>query len=444
MKRFLALVLALVLMSSFVAISAATGEEEQKLYFYAWTNPDNMVELTEAFNAEYEGKYELVYQKMADAQTLTINTTLASGEKIDVMTQASAFDLRNRADSGAYLPLNEFFDAWGKTYGEVLGESTEATQNINGNYYSVPYCRNIQFAWINKKLFDEAGVAYPSNDWTWSDFREIAKQLTKGEGANKVYGAMADFKNEYWWLPAQQKMGNFWYYNEDRTATRFDDPAVKESLQLWYDMVMVDQSIVPMDEYLALKYESDTNGMIGLYNDKYAMWLAPVYGCLYLKNSYGEVPEGTDLMMVNFPRPDGATENITTQYTSTCSIPANVEDKEAAWTLLKYICFDHPEYFAGPKAMHPGFEFADAEAATAFDRIIFEGKPGLDVEASMATMALSRKIISQDNTIVQGQGKINDLLKSNASLVFNGEMSVDECIADLKEKGDAYIAADLK
>ncbi len=38
----------------------------------------------------------------------------------------------------------------------------------------------------NKTLFDKAGVAYPTADWTWEDFRAAAKKLT--DPANHVYG----------------------------------------------------------------------------------------------------------------------------------------------------------------------------------------------------------------------------------------------------------------
>ena len=30
----------------------------------------------------------------------------------------------------------------------------------------------------NTKLFKEAGVPFPSDDWTWDDFRATAKQMT--------------------------------------------------------------------------------------------------------------------------------------------------------------------------------------------------------------------------------------------------------------------------
>jgi ABC-type glycerol-3-phosphate transport system substrate-binding protein len=38
--------------------SASTPRKVEKVYFYAWTHPDNMIPLTEAFNKDYAGKYE--------------------------------------------------------------------------------------------------------------------------------------------------------------------------------------------------------------------------------------------------------------------------------------------------------------------------------------------------------------------------------------------------
>lgn len=360
---------------------------------------------------------------MANADTSTINTALASGEQIDVMTQASTFDLRVRADSGVYLPLNEFFEQWGTTYEEKLGKATEVTNNFDGKYYGVPYCKNIQMVYYNKNLFDEAGVEYPKPDWTWEDFREAAKKLTKGSGANKVYGAMADLQ-EYWPSIARQKLGEFYFYNDDFTATVFDDPAMKESLQFWYDLVMVDKTAVPMEEYTSLQYNNDVNGMIGLYQGKYAMFFVPVYGCLYTNESYGQIPEGTDIGVTYLPSPAGSSKPITTFYTSTCSIPANVKNKEAAWTLLKYICFDRADLYAGPKAMHPGYEFATEEEEREFLDLIFE-HPGIDKEQCIDTMMMDFDVVSQDLSVVQGQMKINDLIKANISKVFNNEMSVN-------------------
>ncbi len=441
-KRFVAIIVMLAMMLTFTAGAMA---EEKTLHFYAWTNPANMEPLLEAFNKDYEGQYEMVYEKLADATTLSINTALSSGEPIEVMTQASAMDLRVRVDDGIYLPLNQYFEKEGWTYEDVMGESIAETMNINGDYYAIPYCTNINMVWFNKKMFDAAGVEYPKEGWTWEDFRQTAIALTSGEGENKVYGAMMDIcgsgsgsGDNYWNLIARQKLGAFTYYNDDRTATSFDKPEMKESLEFFYKLMMEDKCVVPYAEYKALQYVNDTTGMAGLYNGKYAMFVAPVYACLYLKPSYGEVPEGTDLGLADMPTVDGG-PCITTCYTSTASIPASAPDPDAAWEAIKYITITRADLFAGPKSMHPGYALKTAEEKEAFNSIIFSGKPGLDYDMAMEVMGRDRTLVSNDTTIRAGQVEINDIIDNTLTLVFNGEMSVDDALAKMKSEGDTAI-----
>lgn len=443
-KKLLAMVL---LLTMFVTALFASNvmAEEKTVHFYAWTNPDNMVPLLDAFNNDYVGKYKMVYEKLADAATLTINTALSSGDPIDVMTQASAMDLRVRADDSVYLGLKQFFDQEGWTYAEKMGDSIEQTMNINGDYYAIPYCVNINMVWFNKNMFDAAGLPYPESGWTWEDFRETAIKLTHGEGAEKVYGAMLDIcggdGDNYWDVIARQKLGAFTYYTKDFSETTFDAPEMKESLDFFYKLAMEDKCIVPYSEYQALQYYRDPTGMAGLYNGKYAMWVAPVYGCLYLKPSYGEVPEGTDIGVVDMPTVDGG-ETVTTCYTSTASIPANAADPQAAWDAIKYITIDRADLFAGPKAMHPGYQFATKEEADAFNSLIFSEKPGLDYDMAMEVMAKDRVLVSKDNTARVGQVGISDAVRNYMTLVFNGELDPAEALAKIKADGDAAIKAD--
>ena len=422
---------------------APADEGEYTVYFYAWTNPDNMKTLLAAFDEEYEGKYHMEYVKLDDAKTLTINTALASGSQIDVMTQASSMDLRVRADEGTYEGLKQFFDKEGWTYADICGEANEATQNINGDYYAIPYCQNINMIWFNKKLFDAANEPYPEAGWTWEDFRQTAIRMTSGEGENKVYGAMMDYAggdgDNYWDFIARQKLGPFTYYNDDFTASAFDDPAFAESLSFFYQMAVVDKCIVPYDEYSAMQYSNDTQGMIGLYSDKYAMWMAPVYGCLYTKPSYGEVPADADIGMVDVPTVDGG-KTVTTVYTSTASVPSSAPNKDASWEAIKYITILHPEYFAGPKAMHPGIDLKTDEQKEFFNSIIFSDKPGVDYDMCMANMAMDRTLVSKDNTVRQGQVEMNEIVKEHTTLVFTGDESVEEALKAMKEEADEAIA----
>jgi multiple sugar transport system substrate-binding protein len=185
--------------------------------------------------------------------------------------------------------------------------------------------------------------------------------------------------------------------------------------------------------------------MKGLYSDRYAMWVCPAYGQLYLDTTYaGDLPDGVDIGMTNFPRPVGSAGPVTITYTSTVSIPANVENPDAAWALAKYMCIDHADYFAAPKAMEPGYMFKGEAEANAFHDIVFRNHPGFDYDMAMSVMALPRTLVNKDNTRIEGQLKINDLILAVMSRVFNGEMSVDNALAELKTRGDQYIAEDLK
>ena len=207
---------------------------------------------------------------------------------------------------------------------------------------------------------------------------------------------------------------------------------------------MVDKSAVPLAQYTALQYNNDTNAMKGLYSGRYAMWVAPVYGSLYLKKTYGAVPAGTDIGLANLPRPDGFTHSVSTSYSSTASIPTSTPNANASWAAIKFATIDHAELYAGQKAMNPGYQFKSNSQADAFYKIVFGGKPGLDFNEAMQTMLLPREIVSLDNTHIQGQAKINQEINADMTLVFDGEMSVNAALKDLQTKGDQYIAADLK
>ena len=43
------------------------------------------------------------------------------------------------------------------------------------------------------KAFDEAGVPYPTSDWTWDDLTETARKLTKSDGSQ--YGLAVKMDN---------------------------------------------------------------------------------------------------------------------------------------------------------------------------------------------------------------------------------------------------------
>ncbi len=114
--------------------------------------------------------------------------------------------------------------------------------------------------WYNKKMFDDAGVAYPSatldGAWSWDEFIEVAKKLTldangkhpgeDGFDENNIvqYGA---YVNQYTWqleVWALSNGGSF--FSPDGKSVTFDDAAI-EAIQKVVDLHLVEH-VAPLND----------------------------------------------------------------------------------------------------------------------------------------------------------------------------------------------------
>ena len=52
-------------------------------------------------------------------------------------------------------------------------------------YFGLPRDFQTIVLYYNKAMFDAAGVAYPTEDWTWDDLRTTAKATDAGQGRRR-------------------------------------------------------------------------------------------------------------------------------------------------------------------------------------------------------------------------------------------------------------------
>ncbi len=105
--------------------------------------------------------------------------------------------------------------------------------NIDGKQYAIPKDYDTIALWYNKTLFDEAGISYPDETWTWSDLKEAAKKLTKDDGSQ--YGFCAGLHN-------QEGYYNFVYQNggeiiTDDKRSGYDEEATIEGIEEYFSYV---------------------------------------------------------------------------------------------------------------------------------------------------------------------------------------------------------------
>ena len=117
----------------------------------------------------------------------------------------------------------------------------------------------------NKTVFDKAGVAYPTADWTWDDFRAAAKKLTNAATQTYGYGYSVSGSEETTWQfwPHLWQNGGSILSQDGKKAT-FDSQAGVDALSFLRGMAVDDKSVYidQTDTKFADLFVSNRIGMI--------------------------------------------------------------------------------------------------------------------------------------------------------------------------------------
>jgi ABC-type sugar transport system permease subunit/ABC-type glycerol-3-phosphate transport system substrate-binding protein len=103
--------------------------------------------------------------------------------------------------------------------------------------WAIPYGGALgKIVTYRRDLFDEAGVAYPTNDWTWTDFMDACRKIT--DPSRGIYGAyMGRGKQEswYWMTFLWSAGGDAMAYDEasDQWRAVFDSPEAALALDFY-------------------------------------------------------------------------------------------------------------------------------------------------------------------------------------------------------------------
>jgi multiple sugar transport system substrate-binding protein len=123
--------------------------------------------------------------------------------------------------------------------------------------------------YYNQALFDQAGVNYPQNDWTWVDYLNMARQLTKDTDGDKFVDQFgATFSNYFYlWQPWVWMAGGDIFDAGGLTAIgQFDSPQTERALRFLIDL-RTKHGVAPNEAALKV-----VDGAIGMfYSGKIAM-----------------------------------------------------------------------------------------------------------------------------------------------------------------------------
>jgi multiple sugar transport system substrate-binding protein len=246
--------------------------EEVTLTYGVWSQDDTMQALIDAFEKENPGiKVNLQVSPFQDYWTkLQVDATGGTAPDAFWML-GDRFQLYAANDQ--LLELDDAIADAGVDMG-VYPKPLVDLFNYEGHQYGLPKDFDTIGLWYNKELFDAAGVAYPTTDWTWDDVDAAAAKLTNKDVG--VYGIAAPLnRQEGFYNTVAQAGGSI--ISADGKTSGYDDPKTQEGLQYWVDFVKNGYS--PTPEQFA-----DTEAVAQFENGSVAMY----YGGSFYANRFYE------------------------------------------------------------------------------------------------------------------------------------------------------------
>jgi multiple sugar transport system substrate-binding protein len=104
-----------------------------------------------------------------------------------------------------------------------------------GKNYAVPKDFDTNALWYNKDLFDQAGVAYPTDDMSYDDLVNLCKEL-KDKLPDGVYPFACPVDFQTWYYQTIYANGGY-IISQDGKSTGYDDPKTQEGIQCWIDLI---------------------------------------------------------------------------------------------------------------------------------------------------------------------------------------------------------------
>ena len=214
-----------------------------------WTGQFSDAEkLLEQSAAQFSALHPNVTIKVASGGSTTddLLQKLSAGFAADVYPDVSyAFGswASQLADSGRTLDISgNVADPAVKW--DDFPEAARETAAPGGRTIGFPAIVDNLALFYNTTLFDAAGLAYPTKDWTWDDFRTAAKKLTNP--AKNVYGTGFDVsagEGTTWalWPQLWQNGGSILSADEKKSA--FSSAAGVAAVTYWRDLAQTDKSV---------------------------------------------------------------------------------------------------------------------------------------------------------------------------------------------------------
>lgn len=317
--------------------------------FYSHEKNDPNEPFQQAVNAFNEMQSEIVVENISLVQNANIDeyvekldVLMAAGEQVDGMFLTQNY-LQSHAALGVLEPLDGYFEENG------INPEDEYFMNPtkDGKQYGMMLVASPWLVMFNEDHLKEAGLPLPDFGWTWEDFREYAKVLTKGEGDDKRYGTFFPTWTQY--ANAITYIENPNPYLTEDLKPRYGEESFKYFFELRRAMEEEDKSVKPHAEILA----TNPNIWADYFNGDVSMYLTGSFGLKYTLHN-DTFPHTFKTVYAPVPQREGAEAGLTIMSGDYLAMSASSKHKEETYTFLRWLSTEGAIYIPKQSAWKAG------------------------------------------------------------------------------------------
>ncbi|MCD5314235.1 ABC transporter substrate-binding protein [Kineosporia babensis] len=313
----------------------------------------------------------------------------AANQKIDPIT--------GPVEAGAITPAN---------YPAAL----TSLYSLDGVQFGVPKDMDTIGVWVNKAVFEQAGVDVPGEDWTWDEFQSVAQQISQKLQSQGIYGGAGGMD------------GQTTYYNTIFEAggeviadgkSGYHSPQGQEGIGFWADLIASggSPSIAQLTDTTADQWF--TSGKLGMY-----------WGGSWFRAALAGTDIESDIVVLPLPK---GTQQATVIHGVANMVAANSANKQAAHALQAFL--------AGEQAQQQLGEAGSViPAYTGTQTAFAESMPEANLQVFLDAVEYAKPLPVSANTTAWNELEVKYLPDA-----FSGTKPVAEVTQELATQMDAAL-----
>lgn len=263
MKRFLALLLTLVM--AFGVSSLAAAEDKDKLTIWSYGTPEYMrIYFQRYLERENTGlTAEMVNYSGEEEVRQQLMMTVNAGAMEDLPTAISTFPVSMKVlvEAGLLADITDLVTPYMDQF--VDGAFDQAT--YQGRIYGMPYTLQPKMMFYNQEIFDKYDID-PARMSTFAGYIEVGRELLeKSNGKVKLsYAAPDSYVWRYWFRRGLMPQANARIFDEDGNVVFDKDPGTRLAMET-FNTMLVEGMLLNVGVFSAEDYEAARQGEIATY-----------------------------------------------------------------------------------------------------------------------------------------------------------------------------------